>query len=395
MAKLGDLYTDFFRIDLDARGGYARVADVVSHQEQGNSVHRAFKILRDGIDFQRGLEKFKDEQCLLTSINQDINAPLPITRIYDSGFVDSKLSHDLHERNEPDPEVVIHSTGAKPDDFLKMEKSLNAVETGKWLPYLAVELAPYDDSLLRQIHHQPKEDPSGLYRLPAGEVVAMAIQLLGIMEYLHTSHERAYMDWKPEHIFWSGRSNQVKLVDWNVTVPLADGPGREQNIRDDTRLFCGAALYISLTFVDPDNPMKPIGPRPTEEPQNAVPEIRRRYWTDNPNFYQRGATLDDRIKTIIRRGLDANKGYESPLELREELLNYAKQELGVAEGDLLPGSTPESPYFKALANMHVARDQFLQVQESLLSLIGTKGANPEFTWMFKTIKQALSNFPGS
>jgi hypothetical protein len=395
MAKLGELYTNFSRIDLDSRGGYSRVADVASHRDQNNPIHYAFKILRNEIDFQRGIERFKDEHFLLSSIGQDITAPLPITRISDSGFVDCQLSHLLHQQSEPNYEITIHSTGAKLEEFMEMEKSLSVSEPGKWLPYLVVELAPYDDSLLRQIHHQPKEDPSGTYRLPAGEVVSMAVQLLDVMEYLHTVHERAYMDWKPEHLFWSGKTKQNKLIDWNVTIPLSDGPGKQQNIRDDIRLFCGAVLYISLTFVDPENPSKPIGPRPTEEPQNPVHEIRRRYWTDNPNFYQRGNTLDNRIKHIIRRGLDAKQGYESPKELKEALIEYAQQELGVSEAELRPGSNPESEYFRALSDMHKARQQFIQVQENLLSIIAQKGANPEFNWMFQTITQALSNFPGS
>jgi hypothetical protein len=395
MAKLGDLYTDFSRIDQDARGGYARVADVLACQDQSGPVHRAFKLLRHEIDYQRGLEKFKDEHFLLAEIKQEANVPLCITRIHDSGLVDARLSQGLHEGSKIDPGLEIHPTGARHSDFIQSIKSLKAHKPGKWLPYLVVELAPYDDNLLRQIHHQPKEDPSGLYRLPAGEVIAMAVQLLDAMDYLHRVHARAYMDWKPEHLFWSGMKKDVKLIDWNVTVPLAEGPGREQNIRDDTRLFCGAALYISLTFIDPDNPSKPIGPRPTEEPKNPVHEIRRRYWTDNPNFYQRGSTLDDKIKQIIRTGLDAKQGYASPLALKEELMNYARQELGICEAELIPNASPESQYFKALADMHAARDQFLQVQQNLLGMIEAKGANPEFTWMFKTIKQALINFPGS
>ena len=88
--------------------------------------------------------------------------------------------------------------------FLNVKNSLEKKEPGKWLPYLVVDLAPYDDSLLRQIYNQPPNDPSGLFRLPTGEAIVMAIQLLDVMTYLHQNYHRAYMDWKPEHIFWNG-----------------------------------------------------------------------------------------------------------------------------------------------------------------------------------------------
>jgi serine/threonine protein kinase len=395
MTKLGDLYSNFSRIDLDTRGGYARVADVNSQQEGTGSVHRAFKLLRHEIDYQKGMERFQDEYSLLAAVNGDSSAPAPITRICNSGFAPVDLSRALHDRVQPNLDMIIHPTGINDDEFLRRAQRMLETKGEKLVPYLVVELAPYDDSLLRQIHHQPKEDPAGLYRLPTGEVVSMAIQLLDVMDYLHKTYAKAYMDWKPEHIFWDGTSKQVKLIDWNVTIPIQENASERQNIRDDIRLFCGAVLYISLTFVDPDNPTKPIGPRPTEEPQNPVHEIRRRYWTDNPNFYKRGPKLDDRIKRIIRQGLDPSQGYQSPAELKAELISYAQQELGITETELTPCSAPESQYFKALAEWHIARRKLLQVQQNLFSFIEKNGTNAEFDWMFETIKQALVNFPGS
>lgn len=395
MIKLGDLYSGFSRIDLDTRGGYARVAQARTHGQEGYPENCAFKLMRHEIDYQKGLERFEAELKILAEITKDKNAPPAITWIYDSGFAPVELSQNFEKNETPNPDLRIYSTGTNIKKFLERKSSLEEKEPGRWLPFLVVELAPYDDSLLRQIHHQPKEDALGLYRLPVGEVIAMAVQLIDVVEYLHNKHRRAYMDWKPEHLFWNGMNKQVKLIDWNVTVPLDEQPGEQQNIRDDTRLFCGAVLYISLTFIDPDDPTKPIGPRPTEEFQNPIPEIRRRYWTDNPNFYQRNPMLDGEIKQIIAKGLDPKQGFAMPGELKEALLNYARHALGISEAELMPGSPPVSQYFKTLAEVHTARHQFLQAQQSLIHVVEAKGANPEFTWLFESIKQALLNFPGS
>ncbi len=394
MMKLGDLFADFSLIDTDAPGGYARVAEVrMLNAQNGAPAFRAFKLMRRDIGYTKGIERFDDELRLLSAIGQDVSAPYSITHLIDSGFASVELALALHHNDIPDPRQTIHPVGVDLAQFIAVGRELQERDPDRWLPYLVVELAPYDDSLLRQIHHQPLDDSDGLYRLPTGEVISMALQLLQMENYLHKKHHRAYMDWKPEHLFWSGLKKQIKLVDWNVTVSLDDGPGIRQNIRDDLRLFCGAVLYISLTFVDPEDPTKKIGPRPTQELEQPIPEIRRRYWTDNPNFYQRGAMLDDKIKQIVQRGLDPKQGYESPQELAQVLLEYAQKELGVTQAELAPGSTPESQYFEALANTRQAQAQLIQAQQQLVSAIGAGRGTQEFTRMFEAIKRALRSFP--
>jgi hypothetical protein len=328
---------------------------------------------------------------MLAAITNDSDAPSNITRIYDSGFAPNELSVSLHERDMPDPELQIVSTGIDIQKFLEMKLEK---EVDHWLPYLVVELAPYDDSLLRQVRNQPAEDPSGLFRLPTGEVIVMALQLLDVMDYLYSKHRRAYIDWKPEHIFWSGLNRHVKLVDWNVTTPLDENPGERQNIRDDLRLFCGAVLYIGLTFVDSDDPSRPIGSRPTTEFQSPVSQIRRRYWTDNPEFHQRNATLDNGIKYIIQKGLDPKQGFNSTQELKRSLMEYAFQELGL-DADFSPNSNSSDPYFKAIFEVRQAQQQLLQAQEHLIEATENKGTSLEFTRMFDVIKRALMNFPAS
>jgi len=393
MTKLGELYFNFIRIDHDTRGGYARVSEVKTNGQKTLPELCAFKLMRHENDYDRGMERFEDELTLLANITSDPKAPPAITRIYDSGFVPVELSENLQKRETPNLEFEIISTGTEVKDFLQLKSDLQKKNPNHWLPYLAVELAPYDDSLLRQIHNQPKDDPTGLFRLPTGEVIIMALQLLDVMQYLHTAQHRAYMDWKPEHIHWNGMNKQVKLIDWNVTTKLNDGPGEKQNIKDDLRLFCGAALYIGLTFIDPDDPTKPIGPRPTQELASPVSEIRRRYWTDKPDFYQRDSTLDDNIKRIIRRGLDPKQSFDSIDKLKTELFEYAEQELGLNKTELSLRSESNSPYLKALAEVHQAQEQLLQAQQHLMKAVGENGSKLEFTRLFDAIKQALKNFP--
>ena len=397
MTKLGDFYSDFIRIDIDARGGFARVAEVKTKGQREMPDLCAFKVMRDKQDTDEErvsvLQHFDNEIELLIKITKDTNAPSAITPIYDSGFVLAELSQNLHNRENPDPELAIVSTGLDLHQFRHHKRTLYDKEPGKWLPYLVVELAPYDDSLLRQINAQPQEDSEGLFRFPTGEVIALAVQLLDVMQYLHTKHGLAYMDWKPEHIYWDGLNYQARLIDWNVTARLEESPGKAQNIMDDIRLFCGAVLYIGLTFVNPDNPMQPIGPRPTKELASPVPEIRRRYWTDNPDFYQRNKALDENIKSIIRRGLDPNRGFESIEKLKSYLLEYAENEFGIQEAELTLVSGPLSPYFKAMTEVHQAQKQFLQAQKHLYEAVAAKGIKPEFTRLNTAIKRALGNFP--
>lgn len=395
MTKLGELYSNFIRIDLDTRGGYARVAEVKTNPQKGFPEFCAFKLMRHENDYGKGLERFEEELDLLAKITIDSNAPATITKIYDSGFVSAELSLALHKRETPNSELEIISTGTNIKDFMIQETELRKRQASSWLPYLLVELAPYDDSLLRQIHNQPKDDPSGLFRFPTGEVIIMTLQLLEIMEYLHDNHNRAYMDWKPEHIHWNGINRQVKLIDWNVTTRLDDDPSSSQNIRDDLRLLCGAALYIGLTFVDPDKPTILIGPRPTEELESPVPEIRRRYWTDKPNFYQRESMLDEKIKRIIQKGLDPKQGFDSIQKLREVLIDYANNELGITEAEIRLKESPSSPYLKALDEVHIAQQQLFHAQQHLTEAIRQNGSRLEFTRLFEAIKRALQNFPVS
>ena len=328
MTNLVELYTDFLRIDLDARGGYARVADVVTHLEDGTPIHRAFKIMRHELDKKQvGIQRFENEIKILTEITKDKKAPVSITRIYDSGFAPVDLSltmHNLHEDEKLSPNLEIISTGVNLQNFLETKSTLMEREPSRWLPYLVVELAPYNDSLLRQIKPKSVNDFLNLYRLPVDTIVEMTIQLLDVMEYLHKKLRYAYIDWKPEHIYWNESIKQLKLIDWNVTNRLTGNLQDKKTVREDIRMFCGAALYCSLALTDPEDLTKAIGPTPTI-PRDLTPMIPPRYWTDRPNFYERDNILDEKIKQIVQKGLNPNQGFNSPSELKEVLMQYAEQ----------------------------------------------------------------------
>ncbi len=382
MTKIIDLYNDFVRIDLDARGGYARVADVVTHQEDGSTAHRAFKLMRhelgDELDGKQiGLQRFENELRILIGIDKDESAPSAITRIYDSGFVAVELSKKLHELQKghnlnPNPNLEIVSTGKNFQKFLDVKSALMEKEPGRWLPYLVVELAPYNDSLLRQIHAQSGGDFLNLYELPVITIVEMALQILDVIDYLHKKLHFAYIDWKPEHIYWNEASRQLKLIDWNVTTPLNGGLAEKRTIREDIRMFCGAALYCSLALTDPEALTRPIGTIPSlRKDKPLVPVIPPRYWTDNPNFYQRDDILDEEIKQIVKKALDPSQGFNSPQELKSALVQYNEDLRKSGEGELINGVPYEAVQHYRRARSYIAASDFSFAIKSLKRAIAS------------------------
>src|SRR5688500_13339489 len=118
MIKLGDLYSGFSRIDLDTRGGYARVAQVRTHGQESYPENCAFKLMRHEIDSQKGLERFEAELKILVEITKDKNGPPAITWIYDSGFAPVEMSQNFEKNEMPNPELRIYSTGTNIKKFL-------------------------------------------------------------------------------------------------------------------------------------------------------------------------------------------------------------------------------------------------------------------------------------
>jgi serine/threonine protein kinase len=368
MKKLGELYTDFSRIDLDAPGGYARVADVVALQEDGTTAHRAFKLMRHDLlelldEKKVGFQRFENELRILVEISRDKFMPYAITRVYDSGFVETEFSKaldQLQHKDEklslvPNPEIV--STGIDIQKFLDTHSALMEQEPDHWLPYLVVDLAPYDDSLLRQIKAQSAGKIPNLYALPVNTVVEMSLQLLDVMDYLHKRLGVAYIDWKPEHIYWNEELKQLKLIDWNVITLLEGDPEEKQQIvREDIRMFSGAALYCSLALSDPEELTKPIGPLPNV-PKEKAPVILPRYWTDKPNFYQREGILDEKIKHLVQKALDPNQGFNSSRELKNALFQYVGKSYKLTEKDLVTGMPFDAvQYFRRARSYIAARD---------------------------------------
>lgn len=368
MANLSDFYTDFFRVDLDARGGYARVADVVVRQEDGSLVHRAFKLMRHDLSELSnkknvGLERFENELKILAEITKDKTAPAAITRIYDSGFAEAECSRSLHKLRRKDeklvlaPNLEIISTGIDIHRFLEMKSKLMAKEPDRWLPYLVVDLAPYDDSLSRQIKVHAVGDKVNLFALPVHTVVDMGMQLLDVLEYMHKKFRVAYIDWKPEHIYWNETSRQLKLIDWNVTARLSGGPEERESVHEDLRMFSGAALYCSLALSDPEEMTRPIG-LALKIPKDKTPRIVPRYWTDKPNFYQREKILDTEIKQLAQQALDPNQGFDSSQELKNAFFQYLEKNYRQAGRDVITGLPNEAVQCFRKARSYIAAKDY-------------------------------------
>jgi len=348
MLKVNDLYSNFSRIDLDARGGYARVSQVRTLNRSVTPEYCAFKVMRhELIESQSGIKRFESELKTLVNITSNKNFPPAITKIYDSGFVSIELSENLKKPEEmientgkfenTNSDLQIVSTGTDIQAFVEAKNSL--ANSNLWLPYLVLELAPYNNSLLRQIRQYAIDPTANTNLLPAREIVSMAVQLLNVMEYLQ-QQDLAYMDWKPEHIYWDSQTQLVKLIDWNVTNILLNNNERNEIVREDIRLFCGAALYCSLALSDPEEMQRPIGPNPKLS-NNSISFFHRRYWTDEPIFYERSSKFDNNIKQLVKKGLDPNQGFDTPQEIKYALLNYAKQNLNSTKSVQAKADSPQ------------------------------------------------------
>lgn len=376
--KIGDLYTEFIRIDLDARGGYARVAQAKVVNRPNLPEYCAFKVMRHELmNSQTGMDRFEVEAQTLTKIIKDSDFPLAITKIYDCGFVDSMVStilqkpEDLAENTykieKIDSELGIISAGTDFNTFLEIKSDIEK-KSNHWLPYLVVELTPYKDSLLRQIHQYSLDPKSYSHLFPIGDVVSMALQLLDVMEYLQQK-ELAYMDWKPEHIYWDSLTQQVKLIDWNVTNVLHNNNDQKAIIREDIRLFFGAALYCSMALSDPEDMQKPIGPPP--KISKSVAPHHRRYWTDEPNFYERDLVFDDDIKQLVTKGLDPAQGFNTPKDIKNAILQYTNKSSTENAQSLIFGVPRDAVQNYRRARSYISAGDFQYAMESLLDAVET------------------------
>lgn len=391
---------NWFRpVDTDAPGGFARAVQVsrILNEDVDNEKREAlFKVMRyDVLDPKIARRHFLSELELLVRIEkvrpqvspENFSRIEPITRVYDSGFVPIELPELLDKYRKPTDNTPVYQTKL---DVAAFSKLMRELDPNKWVPYIVVELANYNDSLFRQIQRRPDLDQDGLFRLPTAEVVYLAIRLLDTMIWLHKTLNIAYIDWKPEHVYWNGRTHELKLIDWNVTWPLETPPGRQQNIRDDIRLFTGAVLYCGLTLIDPEFGTA-IGPRPTSDIKNAVPEIRKRYWTDNPQFYDAGSSLDDRIKGIVKQGLDPSKGFSTPDELQAALIEYLHEEFKLTPKIFENGQ--DSDYLRAVQSIRSAQENLKSAYSHVTDATRFLGQNPELNRLAKIIKIAQERLP--
>jgi serine/threonine protein kinase len=249
---------------------------------------------------------------------------------------------------------------------------------------LVVELAPYNDCLFRKACQRPKSDLGRLYRLPVGEVILMACQLLDTLDFLHNKMNIAYIDWKPEHVFWSGVNRSVKLIDWNVTAPIDEHPGRNQNTIDDVRLLSGAVINTGLTMIE-------MPPQPTTPEYRSDPllQIRQRYSSSNPPFGPAYKSLDQSILGIIRSSL-SKPGYPSPTELKNKLLDAAS-ELGVKYPP--DPDTSGKYYWDAVREIRLVRDSLSKAYDLLCKATEKHTATQEYENLSKVVREAIDNLP--
>ncbi|HNN14575.1 MAG TPA: hypothetical protein PKL78_13530, partial [Anaerolineales bacterium] len=210
------------------------------------------------------------------------------------------------------------------------------------------------------------------------------LKMLDVIAYLHEKMQVAYIDWKPEHIYWNGPAQQLKLIDWNVNYSLSDtGKFTEkQLIHEDLRVFCGAALYCSLALSDPEDLERPIGPQP-DVPKNAVQPINLRYLTDKPNFYERAEILDDRVKLLVQMGLDPVRGFGSIAQFKNAL-----QKLVGTVSAKLPREMVQ--HYKRARSYIAANDLTLAIGELELAVRSAKAMGITYSDAEKLLKEVQS-----
>lgn len=384
--KIGDVFTDFIEADSGTKGGYARVLQVKKKSDdiKGPS-ELALKIMRSDVVWQQGFTRFVEEIKVLSFVlekSKENNTPVyeTINKLYGFGFLCSRFSASLEKQVTYDCEMLVCDSL---EEFVLKGNEFLANSSIDWVPFVLLELANFDDSLFRKIATLPKDEQT-LYRIPTGEIILMSVQLLDVLEFLH-SEGYAYIDWKPEHVHWNGETRKAKLIDWNVTCPLDAEPGAKQNILDDVRMFCGAILYSSITMVDLSG--KQLGARPTTKEYfgNPVMQARMRYAIDDVIFYKAYKYLDEHLVEIIRKGLSKKNSFKTPYELKKQLIEYAQESLGVDIYDV------NDPYFNALASLREAEGALRRAYSFLGDATLKNGPQKEFDRVSKIILRAQNN----
>ncbi len=423
----GDYFNTLDPIDEDAQGGYARVAEVEALFLR-TGAKAAFKVMRTKdmtgtpLSPETWEKRFLAEFRILNAFAQEEDVPAIFTPLLGSGYVRRDILEALEEYEVP-YDVPVYFTGRDEQSFIETHERLEKKFPKRFLPFLVVELAPYRDSLFRQIRRRRwhgESRPRGVApRLPVGEALQLSYQLLEGLRWFHTHIGRIYLDWKTEHIYWSAwrlgvhtaleakgdwmRPLQGRLIDYNVTGELKDAPDREAALREELRLFCGAVLYPALTLYDPESDGKPLGGKPTRVPERGSQDAHLRYRVKGTLTFYEGADerLDKPLKEILRTGLENGGGYTSVEALQAALSEYARRYLDLefrnplkpgASSFLHPRGISGQNYLRALRDLRLGQNLILRARRGLVeALRKSSGESGEYEALVRTIDHVLEH----
>ncbi|HEY3345861.1 MAG TPA: serine/threonine-protein kinase [Anaerolineaceae bacterium] len=283
----------------EARGSSARVLLGQIQTPQG-PVDAAIKLMRmDKVAYS--LPLFREEVQIL-SIMKDVPG---VMRMYESGFlkVDGEEGLPLGDPNPARAPVtgrVMRIGVDSGEDFLG--RIDQRIEDG-WVPYLALELFPKEESLLLQCD-------AGMVHgefLPVITLLQMAIQICDILQVAH-SRGIVYRDHKILHYYWKATQNGVYLIDWNV-ARIVPGGVTQADVQMDLVQFAARGLHHVLTGRSAPGAL-PLGPtRPEDIEQSA-----RSYQTQWTYDDQR---LPESLREVIERALSGE--YARVEDLRDDL----------------------------------------------------------------------------
>lgn len=417
----GDYFNSFDPIDEDAPGGYARVAEAEALFLPDGPARVAFKVMREKDYAGKRLapntweKRFLEEFRILHTFTVRPDTPPVFTKLLGSGYIRRDVL-DYFERYRVPYDLPLYFTGLEEADFADTHAHLEKETPGRYLPFLAVELAPYGDSLFRQIRRRDwrgrPRPPQVTPRLPVGEVIRMSWQLLEALKWFHDTFDRIYLDWKTEQVYWSAwrlgvdeevKTSQACLIDYNVTSPLARNPRgddespryRPANLREELRLFCGAVLYPALTLTDPENEGRELSSKPTRRTSRGSRDVRLRYRVEGAlRFYGAGERLDAPLKKILRTGLEAGKGYASVEALQEDLRRYARDYLDYDPArDFAPLGRSGEAYQQALRDLRFGQNRLLRARRGLVEALRySSGESGEYEALVHAIDYALKHF---
>ncbi|HEX9012964.1 MAG TPA: hypothetical protein VF813_05590, partial [Anaerolineaceae bacterium] len=283
----------------EARGSSARV--LLGQVQTGRGpVDAAIKLMRmDKIHY--ALPLFLEEVQILQRL-KDVPG---VIRMLESGFLKVESEEGL-PLGDPNParapvtgRVLRIGVDASQDFADRIDQR---IEDG-WVPYLALELFPKEESLLLQcdagmVHGQ---------FLPVVTLLQMVIQICDILEAAHRQNI-VYRDHKILHYYWREASRGVYLIDWNVARLLPEGLA-ETEVQMDLVQFAARGLHHILTGRSAPGAL-PLGPTRPEEIEASARSYQTQWTYDDQR-------LPDALREVIEQALSGE--YTTVDALRADL----------------------------------------------------------------------------